>query len=61
LTVNISLPITNFGLAYVIVDGNFGLATDSFNGFLPFVPLDDIFYCYGRLLPRTFFITFGCS
>jgi hypothetical protein len=61
LTVNISILITNFGLADIIADGNFGLATDSFNGFLPFVHLDDIFRCCGRLLPRTFFVAFGCG
>jgi hypothetical protein len=44
--VNISLPITNIGLDYVIAGDNFGLA-NSFNGCLTFVALDDIFHCYG--------------
>jgi hypothetical protein len=46
-TVNISFLITNFGLAYVIAVGNFGLASGSFSGFLPFVALEDIFRCCG--------------
>jgi hypothetical protein len=44
-TVNIGFPIRNFGLACIIVVGNFGLAFDSFSGFLPFVSFDDIFRC----------------
>jgi hypothetical protein len=45
--INIGFPITNFGLAYVIVVGNFGLAFYSFTGFLPFVALEGIFHCCG--------------
>jgi hypothetical protein len=43
LTVNIGLPITNFGLAYVIAVGNFRLVGNCFNCCLPFVVLDGIF------------------
>jgi hypothetical protein len=50
----------NFGLAYIIAPDNFGLASDSVIGFLPFVSLEDIFRCCGWLLPRTFVIAFAC-
>jgi hypothetical protein len=45
--VNIGLPITNFGLAYVIAIGNFGLSGNCFNCCLPFIVLDEIFCCCG--------------
>jgi hypothetical protein len=61
LIVNIDLPIPYFRLACIIADDNFMLATDSFNGFLPFVALDVIFRCRGRLLPRTFFVSLAAS
>jgi hypothetical protein len=62
--VNISLPITNFGLACIIADDNFGvacvIATGCFNGCLAFVALDDIFpYC--SCFPFVAFIVFGMT
>jgi hypothetical protein len=57
--VNIGFPIWIFRLACVIAVGNFGLASDSFSGFLSFVSFDDIIHCYGWLLPHIFFIAFA--
>jgi hypothetical protein len=63
-TVNISLPITNFKLVYVIAGGNFKLAciiaVGCFNGLLAFVALDDIFH-YCGCFPFVAFVIFGMT